>query len=76
MSDKELQEFLAKHKESIERLRRVDEAAQEDMADLAQRKTEHPELYDADRQLEITARFVADNPDLSCLNVTTPQDDE
>ena len=70
----ELEAFIAAHQEFFDRQKRIAEAVEEEMAEIALRKAEHPEMNDLDYQLEVTNRFIEENPDLPHVELKTDDD--
>ena len=71
----ELEAFLAANKEWIDKFRRINEEVEEEMEELAWRKAQHPEMNDLEHQLEVTNRFIEENPDIDHVTLIT-EDDE
>ena len=65
----EIESFLERNKERLEKFRRINEEVEEEMEELSFRKAQTPELGDVAFQVEITNRFLADNPDVPRVTV-------
>lgn len=76
MADKnKLEKFIEEHQEFFDKYRRINEAVEEEMEDLARRKADHPEMNDLDYQLEVTNRFIEENPDLNHVELKPADED-
>ena len=71
----EVEAFLAKHKDRLEKFRRINEEAEEEREEIALRKAEHPEMNDPDYQIAVVDRFIKDNPDVPHVTVGDEPDD-
>lgn len=69
------EEFLAKHKERLERFDRIREETEEEMEEIRLQKEEHPELTDAQLQLDVTNAFIKNNPTQPFIRLDTKKDD-
>lgn len=67
----ELEKFIAEHQETFDRWKRINEAVEEEMAEIARHKAEHPEMYETEYQLEVTNRFIEENPDVPFVVIDT-----
>ena len=72
----ELEKFIAEHQETFDRWKRIEEGVAEDMAEIARHKAEHPEMYDTEYQVEVTNRFIEENPDVPHVFIAPKGDDE
>lgn len=70
----ELERFVEEHKEFFEKYARISEAVEEELEQLARYKAEHPETHDLDHQLEVTNRFLEENPDVDCVILEEKED--
>ena len=60
----ELEKFIAEHQDTFDKWKRISEAVEEEMDEIARHKAEHPELYETEYQIEVTNRFIEENPDV------------
>ena len=72
----ELEKFIEEHRDFFEKYRRIGQEVEEEMAEIAAREAEHPEMYDTEYQLEVTNRFLDDNPDVKRITLDTKNGDE
>ena len=72
----ELEKFIEENKEFFDRWERIGEAVEEEMAEIARYKAAHPETYDLEHQLEVTNRFLEENPDLTRVELDVKHDEE
>ena len=70
----ELEAFIEAHKEQFEKFKRIAEETEEEMQEIARRKEAHPEMTETEHQLDVTNAFLAENPDLPKVNVSTKDD--
>jgi len=60
----ELEKFIAEHQETFDKFKRINEEVAEEMAEIARHKAAHPEMYETEYQIEVTNRFIEENPDV------------
>ena len=61
---KEVEAFLTRNKERLEKFRRIEEETAEEMEELSFRKAQTPELNELSEQVAITNAFLTENPDV------------
>lgn len=65
----ELEKFVEEHKDTFEKFQRINEACEEEMEKIQKNKLEHPELFDLDYQLDLTNKFIAENPEINVVEL-------
>ena len=65
----EIESFLERNKERLEKFRRINEEVEEEMEELSFRKVQTPELSDAAFQVAITNAFLTENPDVPFITL-------
>ena len=65
----ELEKFIAQNKDFFDKYQRINEEVEEEMQDIAAYKAAHPEMYDTEYQVEVTNRFIEDNPDTAYVEI-------
>ena len=65
----ELEMFLEKNKDTLERFERIGKAVEEDMKEIEENKRKDPSINELDKQIEITNDFVENNPDVNVVTL-------
>ena len=72
----ELEKFIEEHQEQLDKYHRIAEAVEEEMEEIYEYKRNHPEMYDTDYQVEVTNRFIEENPDVEHVEIDVNDDDK
>ena len=65
----ELEKFIAQNKDFFDKYQRINEEVEEEMQAIAAYKAAHPETYDTEYQVEVTNRFIEDNPGTAYVEI-------
>ena len=65
----ELEKFIENHKEFFDKYKRISEAVEEEMEEIAKYKAQHPEANDLEYQLKVTNDFLAEHPDVKAVEL-------
>ena len=64
-----LEKFIEENKEFFEKYRRIAESVEEEMAEISEKKLQNPDAFDTEHQLEVTNKFIEENPDLPHVTI-------